>query len=65
VEGIKVDLTGKLAGRGAYLHNVHSCWETGLKGSLGKALKTELSPDDKIHLEAYMESLPEISGDQK
>jgi predicted RNA-binding protein YlxR (DUF448 family) len=61
-EGIEIDLTGKLAGRGAYLHNLRSCWETGLKGALNRALKTEISVDDRDRLAAFMESLPEDTG---
>lgn len=59
VEGIQVDPTGKLAGRGAYLHNRRSCWEKGLKGSLAHALKVTLSPGDLEILRGYMETLPE------
>ena len=62
-EGVQIDITGKLAGRGAYLHNLQSCWEVGLKGALGRALKTKISPDDHDHLAAFMESLPEEIGD--
>jgi predicted RNA-binding protein YlxR (DUF448 family) len=57
-EGVRIDQTGKLAGRGTYLHNLQSCWEVGLKGSLARALKTELSADDVDRLSAFMESLP-------
>ena len=64
-EGIQIDHTGKLAGRGAYLHNLQSCWETGLKGALSRALKTKISLDDHDHLAAYMESLPEENGSSK
>jgi predicted RNA-binding protein YlxR (DUF448 family) len=58
-EGIQVDPTGKLAGRGAYLHNLHSCWEKGLKGSLANALKITLTPEDLDRLVLYMQTLPE------
>jgi predicted RNA-binding protein YlxR (DUF448 family) len=57
-EGVRVDTTGKIAGRGAYLHDRRTCWEQGLKGSLGKALKTELTADESKHLEAFMNTLP-------
>ena len=57
-EGVKVDPTGKLNGRGAYLHNSRSCWERGLAGALKNALKVELTTEDKQHLEAFMDSLP-------
>ena len=59
-EGVQIDLTGKLAGRGAYLHNVRSCWEKGLKGSLAHALKTELMPDDLVRLQQFMQTLAEV-----
>jgi predicted RNA-binding protein YlxR (DUF448 family) len=59
--GVKIDLTGKLAGRGAYLHNLHECWESGLKGSIENALKIKLSPNDQKLLENFMRSLPKDS----
>ena len=58
-EGVQVDPTGKIAGRGAYLHNVRSCWEKGLKGPLANALKTELTSQDRVLLQEFMQSLPE------
>ncbi len=58
-DGVLVDPTGKLAGRGAYLHDRRSCWEAGLKGSLAHALKAELNPADLVRLEAFMNTLPE------
>jgi predicted RNA-binding protein YlxR (DUF448 family) len=57
-EGVLVDPTGKLNGRGAYLHSSRSCWEQGLTGALQHALKVELTIEDKQRLEAFMESLP-------
>jgi predicted RNA-binding protein YlxR (DUF448 family) len=56
-EGIQIDPTGKIAGRGAYLHNKHSCWEKGLKGSISHALRTDLSDQDRVKLLEYKESL--------
>lgn len=58
-EGVQIDPTGKLAGRGAYLHDQRSCWEKGLKGALAHALKTELSPEDRQRLLEFMATLPE------
>jgi predicted RNA-binding protein YlxR (DUF448 family) len=58
-DGIQIDTTGKLAGRGAYLHDQRSCWEAGLKGALGKSLKVELSSGDRELLLEYMKNLPE------
>lgn len=62
-EGVLVDETGKLAGRGAYLHDQKSCWVIGLKGALAKALKTELTRDEYEYLSIFAEKLdPELGG---
>ncbi len=58
-EGLKVDLKGKMAGRGAYLHDRRSCWEQGMKGRLARALKTSMSENDLANFTAFMEDLPE------
>lgn len=57
--GVQVDPTGKLAGRGAYLHDCRACWERGLKGALAQALKIELSADDRARLIEFMNTLPQ------
>ena len=57
-DGVRVDPTGKLTGRGAYLHDKRSCWERGLRGGLAHALKTELLPADRERLEAFAAALP-------
>jgi predicted RNA-binding protein YlxR (DUF448 family) len=59
-DAVQVDPTGKLAGRGAYLHDRRSCWERGLKGALANALKTDLTEKDREILSAFMVTLPEI-----
>jgi uncharacterized protein len=64
-EGVRVDLTGKMAGRGSYLHDKQACWERGLKGALAHALKTELTVRDREELLTFMASLPEESPDQE
>lgn len=62
-DGVQVDPTGKLAGRGAYLHDQRSCWEKGLKGAVAHALKVQLSPAELDALHFYMDRLPaEDSG---
>jgi uncharacterized protein len=58
-DGIQIDPTGKLSGRGAYLHDLKSCWQRGLRGAVAHALRTELTPADRERLIAVMESLPE------
>jgi predicted RNA-binding protein YlxR (DUF448 family) len=51
---VEIDLTGKKAGRGAYLHPVYTCWEQALKkGRLDQALKTKLTQDDKLRLTEF------------
>lgn len=57
-EGVQVDPTSKLAGRGAYLHDRRECWERGLKGPLAHALKTTLTADERVVLEDFMNTLP-------
>ena len=58
-EGILVDPTGKINGRGAYLHLQKECWERALKGSLSKALKIDLSEQDKEYLQTYLKNMLE------
>ena len=62
-DGVKVDPTGKAAGRGAYAHNRRECWERALKGALAHALKTELTAEDHARLLEFMNTLPQESGD--
>lgn len=62
-EGIRVDLTGKLAGRGAYMHDRRECWVLGLRGALAHALKVELTADDRGELESFMKTLPQDQPD--
>lgn len=56
-EGVRVDPTSKMAGRGAYLHDRRECWERGLKGALANALKTTLSVEERANLEEFMSTL--------
>lgn len=58
-EGVQIDPSGKMHGRGAYLHEMRSCWEIGLKGPLARALKIELSNEDRERLFEFLNSLPE------
>jgi predicted RNA-binding protein YlxR (DUF448 family) len=63
-DGVKVDPQGKMAGRGAYLHNQRSCWQRGLGDHLSRALKTALSDEDIAGLTVYQEGLPEGDSDK-
>ena len=58
-EGVFVDVQGKMPGRGAYLHDLQACWEKGLKSSLARALKTDLTDEDRQRLNEHRETLPE------
>lgn len=64
-EGLQIDPGGKTAGRGAYLHNLRSCWEKGLKGALAHALRTDLTDQDREMLQAYLAGIPEESSDER
>ena len=57
-EGVQVDPTGKLAGRGAYLHDQRECWVRGMRGALAHALKAELTAEDRVQLENFITTLP-------
>lgn len=63
-DGVEIDPTGKLAGRGAYLHNKRSCWEKGLKGPLGHALKTELTAEQVDVLKTFLATLPDEAPEE-
>jgi len=53
---VKVDPTGKLSGRGAYLCATRPCWEDALKKDrLARALRTTVSPHDRAELLSYAE----------
>jgi len=62
-DGVRIDPGGKLAGRGAYLHDKRDCWVRGMRGALTHALKAELSAEDRAQLEIFMNSLPLHPGD--
>lgn len=58
-DGVVVDPTGKLAGRGAYLHPDRRCWQAVLRGNrLEQALRTQLSAENRQTLLALMATLP-------
>jgi len=57
-DGVVLDPTGKLAGRGAYLHARRACWEQSLKGALFNALKIARTPEIEARLQKTMEDLP-------
>jgi len=60
---VVVDITGKKAGRGAYLCMTRQCWEMGIKGGkVERSFKITLSQDRKDEL---MKLGEELSGENK
>ncbi len=48
---VRVDSTGKMNGRGAYLCDARECWQRAADGhSLSRALRTELDPETRERL---------------
>lgn len=60
-DGVQIDPTGKLSGRGAYLHDIKSCWDKGLKGTLANALRTTISEQDMEALKCFAATLKDVS----
>ncbi len=51
--GVMIDPTGKMNGRGAYVCDQATCWERAVTTDIvGKALKTQLTDDDRTRLRA-------------
>jgi hypothetical protein len=50
-EGVQIDRSGKMNGRGAYLCTSDSCWQRAISTDvLAKALRTTLTADDRERL---------------
>ena len=63
-EGVIVDDSGKLAGRGAYIHPQTLCWEKALAGSLiQKALRTKISPENLLTLTASVSAVLQMTSE--
>lgn len=59
-QGVVADPTGKLAGRGAYIHGTQTCWNRVLESNrLNQALRTVLQQADRESLLAFGATLPE------
>ena len=63
--GIVIDLTSKMPGRGAYIHNLQKCWQAAIKGKLANALKIELTDVDRKILLDFMQKLPESVNEEE
>lgn len=62
--GVVVDPTGKVAGRGAYVHETRACWEKALRGPINQALRTEINQEEMETLQRYIQQLPPDGPDQ-
>jgi uncharacterized protein len=63
--GVKVDPTGKLSGRGAYLHPLRVCWEKALDNRLlQRALRASISAEDLNALALHAATLPDGEPDE-
>ena len=58
-DGVCIDASGKMAGRGAYVHNKRTCWALGLDGRIAQALKTSINEENLAELKIHLESLLE------
>lgn len=55
---VEIDISGKKAGRGAYLCPALNCWVAGLKDrKLEHTLRTKLTEDNRRQLMGYSRSL--------
>ncbi len=59
-DGVLVEANERLAGRGAYLHALRSCWEKGIPAALSNALRTNLSSEDTKRLQSFQTTLPVV-----
>lgn len=62
-DGIEVDTSGKMIGRGAYLCRARECWELGLIGDrLKHALRSTFDMENRKQLVKYGEELEKKSA---
>lgn len=63
-DGVLLDQSGKMAGRGAYVHPQVDCWEKALAGSLiQKALRTKISAENLVTLSESVSTLLHLSDE--
>ena len=63
-DGVLLDQSGKMAGRGAYVHPQVNCWEKALAGSLiQKALRTKISAENLVTLSEFVSTLLQLSDE--
>jgi len=57
-EGVFADPSGKMNGRGAYVHANQECLASALKGGLEQSLRVSISKDDRERLLEESKKLP-------
>ncbi|MCY3901059.1 MAG: YlxR family protein [Caldilineaceae bacterium] len=63
-DGVHLDESGKMSGRGAYVHPQVNCWEKALAGSLiQKALRTKISAENLTTLSASVSTLLQVTDE--
>lgn len=63
-DGVLLDQSGKMAGRGAYVHPQVNCWEKALAGSLiQRALRTKISAENLMTLSVSVSTLLQVSDE--
>lgn len=63
-DGVKVDLSGKMAGRGAYLHPKLACWQIALASNrLAQSLRAKVSNENLREIEAIFVTLLDDSAE--
>lgn len=61
--GVEIDLSGKMPGRGAYLHPRPDCWKNALETNrIGQSLRTKVSAEAIQKLETFSATLTEPAG---
>lgn len=60
-DGVMIDTTSKQPGRGAYIHDRRECWRQALRGSLSKALRVELTGEERQRLMHYSDQLSDAA----
>ena len=62
-EGVVVDFTGKRNGRGAYLCDQVSCWDSALENTqlLNQALMTEVTAPERVEIATHKPTYDEVT----
>ncbi len=64
-DGVFADPTGKMNGRGAYIHANQECLQAALKDNLETSLRVSLSAEDRERLIREGEKLPGKKEEQE